>query len=129
MIHQLFQDLQDDNFKIKLLNCYGIKDLNDKKEFTKNDLEDLEIIQKIEDLIPDLVLYYLPCKYNMFLKNITVNKSITILRQILRLSNYQLKKREHVHNKKKTIYYHIEEINYKNIKIDNSKDKCVLDFN
>jgi hypothetical protein len=46
MIHQLFQDLPDDNFKIKLLNCYGIKDLNDKKEFTKNDLEDLEIIQK-----------------------------------------------------------------------------------
>jgi ribonuclease HIII len=85
MIHQLFQDLPDDNFKIKLLNCYGIKDLNDKKEFTKNDLEDLEIIQKIEDLIPELVLYYLPCKYNMFLKNITVNKSITILRQILRL--------------------------------------------
>ena len=30
---------------------------------------------------------------------------------------------------KKSIYYRIEEINNKNIKIENSVDKCVLDFN
>ena len=82
-----------------------------------------------ENLIPDLVLYYLPCKYEMFLTNITLNKCITILRQILRLYDYNLKKREHVHNKKKSIYYRIEKINNKIIKIENSTDKCILNFN
>lgn len=129
MKYQLFQQVPDQEFLLKLLNCYGIKNLNDNKEFTKTDLNDLNIINRIEDLIPELVLYYLPCKYQMFLTNITLNKCITILRQILRLYNYHLKKRENVHNKKKSIYYRIEEINNKNIKIENSVDKCVLDFN
>lgn len=129
MKYQLFQQVPDEIFLLKFLNCYGIKDLNDNKEFTKTDLNDLNIINRIEDLIPELVLYYLPCKYQMFLTNITLNKCITILRQILRLYNYHLKKRENVHNKKKSIYYRIEEINNKNIKIENSIDKCVLDFN
>jgi hypothetical protein len=129
MKYQLFQQVPDQDFLLKLLNCYGIKNLNDNKEFTKTDLNDLNIINRIEDLIPELVLYYLPCKYQMFLTNITLNKCITILRQILRLYNYHLKKRENVHNKKKSIYYRIEEINNKNIKIENSVDKCVLDFN
>lgn len=129
MKYQLFQQVPDEDFLLKFLNCYGIKDLNDNKEFTKTDLNDLNIINKIEDLIPELVLYYLPCKYQMFLTNITLNKCITILRQILRLYDHHLKKRENVHNKKKSIYYRIEEINNKNIKIENSVDKCVLDFN
>ncbi len=129
MKYQLFQQIPNEDFVIRLLNCFGISNLNDKKEFSKYDLIDLSIIDKIEDLIPELVLYYLPCKYKMFLDNITTNKCITILRQILRLYNYQLKKREHVHNKKKSIYYHIEEKNNNNIKIENDTEKCVLRFN
>ena len=92
MKYQLFQQVPDEDFLLKFLNCYGIKDLNDNKEFTKTDLNDLNIINKIEDLIPELVLYYLPCKYQMFLTNITLNKCITILRQILRLYDHHLKK-------------------------------------
>tara|TARA_A100000164_G_C21734429_1_gene689220 strand:- start:47 stop:436 length:390 start_codon:yes stop_codon:yes gene_type:complete len=129
MKYQLFQQVPDENFINIFLNCYGIQNLDDNKEFTKSDLNDISIIENIENLIPDLVLYYLPCKYEMFLTNITLNKCITILRQILRLYDYNLKKREHVHNKKKSIYYRIERINDKNIKIENSVDKCVLDFN
>ena len=128
MKYQLFQQIPDNNFLLKFLNCFGIKDLEDSKEFSKCDLLDLQIIIKIENLIPELVLYYLPCKYNMFLNNITINKCITILRQILRLFDHHLKKREHVHNKKKSIYYHIEQINNKNIKIENDINKCILKF-
>lgn len=129
MKYQLFQQIPDINFMIKLLNCYGINNFNDTKEFTKNDLEDLNIINKIDDLIPELVLYYLPCKYDMFLNKININKTITILRQLLRLYNYKLKKREHVQNKKKSIYYHIESINKKNIIIESYTEKCILKFN
>lgn len=129
MKYQLFQQVPDEKFINTFLNCYGIKKLDDNKEFTKSDLNDISIIENIENLIPDLVLYYLPCKYEMFLTNITLNKCITILRQILRLYDYNLKKREHVHNKKKSIYYRIEKINNKIIKIENSTDKCILNFN
>jgi len=129
MKFQLFQQVPDEEFMIKLLNCFGIIDFNDKKEFTKNNLEDLNIISKIEDLIPELVIYYLPCKYEMFLKDFTINKCITILRQLLRLYNYKLKKREHVQNKKKSIYYHISKMDDNNIRIENSVHKCVLKFN
>ena len=129
MKFQLFQQVPDEEFMVKLLNCFGIIDFNDKKEFTKSNLEDLNIISKIEDLIPKLVIYYLPCKYEMFLKDFTINKCITILRQLLRLYNYKLKKREHVQNKKKSIYYHISKIDDNNIRIENSIHKCVLKFN
>ena len=125
---QLFQQVPDEEFMVKLLNCFGIIDFNDKKEFTKSNLEDLNIISKIEDLIPELVIYYLPCKYEMFLKDFTINKCITILRQLLRLYNYKLKKREHVQNKKKSIYYHISKMDDNNIRIENSVHKCVLKF-
>jgi hypothetical protein len=129
MKFQLFQQVPDEEFMVKLLNCFGIIDFNDKKEFTKSNLEDLNIISKIEDLIPELVIYYLPCKYEMFLKDLTINKCITILRQLLRLYNYKLKKREHVQNKKKSIYYHISKMDDNNIRIENSVHKCVLKFN
>jgi len=129
MKYQLFNQVPTEEFIITLLKCYGISSICDTKEFSKCDLIDLETINQIEDLIPDLVLLYMPCKYNMFLNNITINKSITILRQILRLFNYKLKKREHVHNKKKKIYYHIKEINNNNIKIENNINKCILKFN
>ena len=128
MKYQLFQQMPDEKFLLKLLICYDITDINDNKEFSKCDLIDLQIINRIEDLIPELVLYYLPCKYEMFLNNITINKCITILRQVLRLFNYHLKKREHVHNKKKSIYYRIEKKDDKNIKIENDTNKCILSF-
>tara|TARA_Y100000590_G_scaffold137684_1_gene157672 strand:- start:377 stop:766 length:390 start_codon:yes stop_codon:yes gene_type:complete len=128
MKYQLFQQMPDENFLLKLLNCYDITDINDNKEFSKCDLIDLQIVNRIENLIPELVLYYLPCKYDMFLNNITINKCITILRQVLRLFDYHLKKREHVHNKKKSIYYRIEKKDDKNIKIENDTNKCILSF-
>ena len=129
MKNQLFTEIPDLEFINKFLNLYGINNLEDSVEFSKYELIDLNIVNKIEDLIPELVIYYLPCKYKMFLTNISVNKCLTILRQIIRLYNYELKKREHVQNKKKSIYYHLNKINNTNIKINNNKSKCILNFN
>ena len=108
MKNQLFAQIPDLNFVNKLLNIYGLEYIEDTKEFTKNDLKSLNIIKNIENFISELVLYYLPCKYKIVLNNITLNKTLTILRQIIKLYDYELKKREHVQNKKKIIYYHIK---------------------
>ena len=122
-------EIPDLEFLNKFLNLYGINNLEDSVEFSKYELIDLNIVDKIEDLIPELVMYYLPCKYDMFLTNMNVNKCLTILRQIIKLYDYELKKREHVQNKKKSIYYHLNKINNTNIKINNNKSKCILNFN
>lgn len=129
MKNQLFTETPDLDFLNKFLNLYGINNLEDSVEFSKYELIDLNIVDKIEDLIPELVMYYLPCKYEMFLTNMNVNKCLTILRQIIKLYDYELKKREHVQNKKKSIYYHLNKINNTNIKINNNKSKCILNFN
>ena len=129
MKNQLFTEIPDLEFLNKFLNLYGINNLEDSVEFSKYELIDLNIVDKIEDLIPELVMYYLPCKYDMFLTNMNVNKCLTILRQIIKLYDYELKKREHVQNKKKSIYYHLNKINNTNIKINNNKSKCSLNFN
>ena len=131
MKNQLFAQIPDNIFLIKFLNCYGLDNLNDSREFSKSNMIDLNIITKIEYLIPELVLYYLPCKYKIVLSNITLNKTLTILRQIIKLYGYELKKREHVQNKKKIIYYHIKKINI-HVVIDSiyvNPEKCVLKFN
>lgn len=131
MKNQLFAQIPDLNFVNRFLTIYGLKYIEDTKEFTKNDLNSLDIVKNIDNFIPELVLYYLPCKYIIILSNITLNKTLTILRQIIKLYGYELKKREHVQNKKKIIYYHIKKIN-SNIIINNENvnpEKCVLKFN
>ena len=50
---------------------------------------------------------------------------------VLKRFDYQLKKREHVQNKRKIIYYHIKKMNT-NVIIDNQNinpEKCILKFN
>tara|TARA_B100000780_G_scaffold278913_2_gene254337 strand:+ start:1867 stop:2256 length:390 start_codon:yes stop_codon:yes gene_type:complete len=129
MINQLFRQKPDLDFLIKILNSFGLNDLDDKTEFTKEKLIKINTIDKINNLLPELVIYYIPCKYNYFLKNLTINKSITILKQILRLFDFQLKKREHVINKIKIIYYYLKRNLSSNILIENNTINCLVKFN
>ena len=119
MINQLFKEMPDIEFLNKLLNCFGLQ----------NNLINLNTIDKINNLLPELVIFYLPCKYNYFLKNLTINKCITILKQVLRLFDYQLKKREHVINKIKIIYYFLRKNLGSNILIESNSSKCLVKFN
>jgi hypothetical protein len=64
----------------------------------------------------------------MFLMDLTLQKCITILRQMLRIYNYNLNKKENVINKKKIIYYSIQKNKSKNILIENNTDKCIINF-
>ena len=68
----------------------------------------IKTVEKLTNLIPELVIYYLPCKYNQFLRELNENKCITILKQNIKLYDYKIKKKEYVINKVKIIYYFIE---------------------
>ena len=78
---QLFCDLPSEQFVIHLLKCYGVQSLNDSHEFNKGDLVELKTVDKLNDLIPELILYYLPCKAKIYLNDITEKRAVTILSQ------------------------------------------------
>jgi len=123
---QLFTDKPDYAFLIVLLNCFGIDSPEDKKEFCKEDLSDRKIVEQIENIIPDLIMYYLPCKSAIYLNDINIKRCITILTQFLKLFEYKLCRKERIIQRKKYIYYHIVSSKFNNLHI--SKESTEISF-
>ena len=93
-INQLFKITPDRAFTIELLNLYGIDDFTDTHYFTKDDLDNLTTIDKLNDMKSRLEEYYIPCKSKTYLQDITLKRSIVILRHFLRCHNYNIHSKE-----------------------------------
>jgi len=106
-INQLFGKVMPDDVLLQLLTCYGLKGLEDKHIFKKQDLVYIETVRKLNDIKNILNEYYLPCKAKLYLKDMTEKKSITVLRQVLRLFRYHITSKERNLNTKKIIFYTI----------------------
>jgi len=109
-INQLFKIKPSYDILVKICIFYGI-DLNNlekKNTFTKMELLDLKIDNYFDMFKNLLRQYYLPCKNKKYLECINIKKSITILRQLLKLYNYSLISSEHYNNSKKYIIYTIK---------------------
>ncbi len=119
---QLFKELPPLEFIQKLMDFYGIHDFDENYKFTRVDLEKKNVISNLNDLRNDFDKYYLKCKTTRYLDNLTIKKSITILRQFLRVYGYKIVSKEKYSNKSKYLLYHIE-------KIDKNEDaNLVVDF-
>ena len=107
MKNQLFRRNPDRYIINDLMSIFNIKSLDDKNfHFTKIDLINLNIVEKIHKIKEKLEIYYLPCKANMYLLNLTEKKTITILRQFLKYIDYNLKMKEkYIKGKKNYLYY------------------------
>ena len=125
---QLFCDLPSDEIFTALLNCYGLTSLSDNKEFHKGDLIENHTVDKLYDLLPELILYYLPCKANIYLNAITEKRAITILSQNLKLFDHRLSRDERIVNKKKIIFYKIQRIEDTKIHILRDENMFEVDF-
>ena len=106
-INQLFGISIPCDILLLLLSCYGLKNLDDKHTFRKQDLVYLETVKKLDVLKSVLEEYYLPCKARLYLDDMTEKKSITVLRQVLRLFKYHITSKEKNINTKKVIFYNI----------------------
>ena len=106
-INQLFKSKPPFNLVLKICLYFGIdlEDLSKKNSFTKNELVKLDLESKFSDLRDALKQYYIPCKCKIYLNNITISKSVTILRQILKLYNFKITPNESYNNSKKYIIY------------------------
>jgi len=123
-LNQLFYEIPPIEIIEKLMSAFGLSNINDTKEFNKNDLISNHTASKIIELIPDLALYYLPCKANIYLTNITEKRSITILSQHLRLYDYRLSRDERIIDGKKDIFYRVQQIKDTKLQINN-ENNCV----
>ena len=85
--NQLFKINPDAIIMNSLLNSFGLSGLTDTRYFTRKNMLENSTIKIIENMIPTLISYYLPCKAKTYLMFINNNSVLTILRQILRPYN------------------------------------------
>ena len=105
--HQLFKKEPPMELVIKVAQCFGFENLNDKGCICKKYFNSMKVIDKMNELLPELKKYYLPCKAKTYLTELTNNSIMTILRQILRPHNYAIVSREKYVNREKLINYNL----------------------
>ena len=74
MKDQLFRIKPELQFVNEFIKIYGLNDITDTNLFTKQNLVDLNTIDEINNLLPELNKYYLPCKSKQFFSNIDEKK-------------------------------------------------------
>jgi hypothetical protein len=124
MYYQLFSTLPPLEFIEDFLKLFVPNGFDENYFFTKKSCEDKNIIAIINDkYIDQLKQYYLPCKFNIFLNDLTFKKSITILRHLLKHHNYKIVSHQKNHCNKKYLIYNI-----KKNKINNTESNFLIQF-
>jgi hypothetical protein len=129
-INQLFTKPVDLEIAIRLVECLGLNDLNDSRNFTKYDLIRVDSVGVFgRELLRLLKDYYLPCKAKLYLQDITEKKLITVVKQVLRLHNYSVLAKEKNFGTKKVIVYRISGWNdYNKIGMHKLNTQVHVDF-
>jgi len=107
-INQLFFVKPSEDIVNKVCMCFGLSCVSDSKKFTKNDMFKIHTVNKLMELVSELEEFYLPCKAKHYLYNFDENGALTILRQLLRTTNFKLVSKEKYIKSTKYIEYHLE---------------------
>ena len=127
--NQLFKNTPDLQIIQELLSAFGLDNLEDTRLFTKDHMKDINTVDKINELQDKLKEYYLPCKSKIYLSNIDEKKSITILRQFVKIHHYKCIGMEKSIQGKKRITYRLLYSKDDFLKSPQTKDKgYVLSF-
>ena len=134
--NQLFRKIPPKNVVVRILNVFGLKDVEDQRYFSRKDLEALKCVEEMNNTIkPLLGEYQLPCKSRTYLNDLTPKNVITVLRQIVRLYDYNVVSKEKYIKGDKFIIYQLTpnvEKKYRPITIENiqnNKQACTISFN
>merc|ERR1711916_202463 len=97
-----------DFLKKFIKKCFNIE-LNNSinYSFSKKTIINKNIKNIIEESVDDLKKLYIKCKHRIYLENLNEKKIITLLRQLLREHNFDLKAKEKYENGKKYLLYSI----------------------
>ena len=139
MKNQLFRISPELQFTEKLLQLFGIKDINDNHSFTRNNLNAFQYMQnppvKLNNLqgtglreTSRLTKYYIPCKAKKYLDDLNEKKCITILRQFLKIHNYTLISKEKYIKGKKQLFYQVIPQQIDMLTKNRESEKVILSF-
>lgn len=111
MINQLFIDRPPESIILTCVELLGWTSLTDKRIVMRSDLDNLQVANKFVNIINELRKYYLPCKQDKYLSNISIKSVITVVRQLLKIIGYNIRGIEKVIDNKKEMIYKLEQHN------------------
>jgi len=101
---KLFRKEPSHDFVESLLKEMGFLGFHDLRWFSRDEIR----LTTMDNWLPDLESYYLPCKAKRFLHKWSDGTPITILRHILHSHGYDLQKEERLYKGGKTMLYQIQ---------------------
>ena len=110
VVKQLFISKPPIEFIKEIIKCFGLNNLNDQKEFSYLDMNKENTVNMFRNLENELRSYYIPCKQKIYfenMNNLTNKEAITILKQLLKIHDYDLNSREKFINGNKYSVYKI----------------------
>lgn len=128
VFNQLFVEKPTMQIVNKIVNTFGLDDINNSKEFSFIDMDKYNTIILLKCIENEIRDCYLPCKQKKYLKEFNNKSAITILRQFLKTQNYDLKAREKYINSKKYLLYKIITKEQKNKDKKNIPEEITLYF-
>ena len=128
MKNQLFRISPDLKITEQLLNLFGIKNIEDNHSFTRENLNDLKTVEKMNEIIDDIMKYYIPCKSKKYLSDLNEKKCVTILRQFLKIHNHTLISKEKYVKAKKHLFYQVIPQQIDMLTKNRESEKVILSF-
>jgi hypothetical protein len=129
--NQLFRVLPTKEFVqnyLKLFSPGGFE--NEYFQFTRDDIKNKKITKTMKNdyFNKHFIKFYLPCKYRKYLQNVDEKKAITILRQLLKVYDYNIISSEKYSRGNKFLVYKLKNMNVKNDTKKEKKYDLVLHF-
>ena len=128
MKNQLFRHSPNEKTTLDVLSLFGIEGFDDNHSFTRENLVDLKTVEKMNDMIDSLSLYYIPCKSKQYLTDLTEKKCITVLRQLLKIHNYTLFSKEKFVKGKKHLFYQVIPIQVELLTTNRTQNQIIISF-
>jgi len=104
---KLFRKEPSKEFIGYILREMGLLGFHDLRWFSRDEIK----LDRLEDWLPEIESYYLPCKAERFIHTWSDKSIITILRHVLHLHGYTLEKEERLYKNVKQMLYQIQPIN------------------
>lgn len=108
VLNQLFAHRPSLELVLKMLSKFGIYKIDDNTtEFTLLDMAQLNTLTAIKTFENEIKECYIPCKRDKYLAHLDNKALITVLRQFLKMHDYDLQSREKFIKGTKYLVYHI----------------------